>query len=276
MSTYKDLLQSARKVLKDNRIADADTDAWYLLSYVFGIDRTGYLLSENKTAAEEDGLRYLQLVEKRAEHIPLQYITGSQEFMGLEFEVTPAVLIPRQDTEILAEEALKLCDGKSVLDMCTGSGCIIISVAKLGRPLKAAGVDISMAALELAAGNAARHGVEIEFINSNLFDRVEGYYDIIVSNPPYIPTKVIDVLMPEVKEHEPLIALDGSEDGLHFYRSITAALERHLCRKGTILFEIGCDQGEAVSSILAERGFEEIRIKKDLSGLDRVVSARRP
>lgn len=276
MSTYKDLLYTARKILMEKEITDADLDAWYLLSNVFGMSRTDYLLQENKNAAEEDALVYLQLIQRRTEHVPLQYIIGSQEFMGLEFFVTPHVLIPRQDTELLVEEALKISDGKTVLDMCTGSGCIIISIAKLVKLKKAVGVDISDDALELAVRNADHQEVRVEFIRSNLFERVEGYYDVIVSNPPYIPTKVINTLMPEVKEHEPLLALDGREDGLFFYRRITADLKKHLCSKGSILFEIGHDQGEAVSRILEEEGFKDIMIKKDLSGLDRIVSAIRP
>ncbi len=276
MSTYKDLLYTARKILMEKEITDADLDAWYLLSNVFGMSRTDYLLKENKNAAEEDALVYLQLIQRRTEHVPLQYIIGSQEFMGLEFFVTPHVLIPRQDTELLVEEVLKISDGKTVLDMCTGSGCIIISIAKLVKLKKAVGVDISDDALELAVRNADHQEVRVEFIRSNLFERVEGYYDVIVSNPPYIPTKVINTLMPEVKEHEPLLALDGREDGLFFYRRITADLKKHLCSKGSILFEIGHDQGEAVSRILEEEGFKDIMIKKDLSGLDRIVSAIRP
>ncbi len=276
MSTYKDLLYTARKILMEKEITDADLDAWYLLSYVFRMSRTDYLLQENKNAAEEDALVYMQLIQRRALHVPLQYIIGSQEFMGLEFFVTPLVLIPRQDTELLVEEALKISDGKTVLDMCTGSGCIIISIAKLVKLKKAVGVDISDDALELAVRNADHQEVRVEFIRSDLFERVEGYYDVIVSNPPYIPTKVINTLMPEVKVHEPLLALDGREDGLFFYRRITADLKKHLCSKGSILFEIGHDQGEAVSRILEEEGFKDIMIKKDLSGLDRIVSAIRP
>jgi release factor glutamine methyltransferase len=196
--------------------------------------------------------------------------------MGLEFDVSPHVLIPRQDTEILVEEALKLCEGKKVLDMCTGSGCIIISIAKLGKSAGVAAVDISAEALNVAKGNAAKNEVKVEFIESDLFEKVEGDYDIIVSNPPYIRTKVMEELMPEVKDHEPVIALDGSKDGLYFYRKITASLKQHLRSGGTILYEIGYDQGEAVRDILKQEGFTDILVKKDLSGLDRVVTARRP
>lgn len=275
MSTYKELLQLARKKLKEQEIGDADVDAWYLLSHVFQINRTEYLLKSDISAAEEESSRYLELVKLRSKHIPLQYITGSQEFMGLEFDVSQDVLIPRQDTEILVEEALKSCDGKTVLDMCTGSGCIIISIAKWGKPLTVTGVDISVKALEIAAKNAIKHGVELELINSDLFERVPYVYDMIISNPPYIPTDDIGELMPEVKNYEPVIALDGSKDGLDFYRRIIAALDKNLCSNGTILFEIGHNQGEAISELLRQQRFMEIKIMKDLSGLDRVVSARK-
>ncbi len=276
MSTYKELLDGARKKLKEHEIADGEVDAWYLLSHVFQIRRTDYYLNQLSNADEIKSERYRHLVELRANHIPLQHITGVQEFMGLEFEVSPDVLIPRQDTEVLVEEVLKNCEGKTVLDMCTGSGCIIISINKLGHPARAVGVDVSEKALEIAAKNGTKHSVEIEFIHSDLFEQVEGVYDIIVSNPPYIPTETIDELMVEVKEHEPFIALDGSQDGLYFYRRITAALNKHLRSGGFVYYEIGHDQGEAVKQILSQEGFIDICIKKDLSGLDRVVSAKKP
>ncbi len=276
MFTYKELLQTARIQLKEQNIAEADLDAWYLLSHVCSISRMDYLLKESNIVPEADCLYFMNLIKRRAKHIPLQYITGSQEFMGLEFKVSPDVLIPRQDTEVLTEEVLKCCKGKTVLDMCTGSGCIIISIAKLGEPLKAAGADISEEALKIAAQNAVIHGVDIDFIVSDLFEQVTGSYDIIVSNPPYIRTGQINELMPEVKNYEPFIALDGKEDGLHFYRCVIAALKAHLNSKGSILFEIGYDQGEAVRELLHRADFTDIVIKKDLSGLDRVVRAVKP
>lgn len=276
MSTYKELLQTGRILLKQQGIADADVDAWYLLAHVFKINRTDLLLHGEEPAKEEAAKIYWELLNQRAEHIPLQHITGTQEFMGLEFEVSSDVLIPRQDTETLVEEVLKVCEGKTVLDMCTGSGCIIISLAKLGKPGRAIGVDLSDKALKVATKNALKHKLEVEFLQSDLFDRVTGSFDIIVSNPPYIPTRDIDELMPEVRDHEPIAALDGSQDGLLFYRRITSALKLHLNRGGFIFYEIGHNQGEAVKQILVEEGFTDVIIKKDLSGLDRVVSAIRP
>jgi len=275
MTTYREALQAARSYLKQHKIADADVDAWYLLAYVFGINRAEYILQGAKPVSENEYKRYMELVEQRAMHIPLQHITGTQEFMGLEFDITEDVLIPRQDTETLVEEVLKVCEGKIVLDMCTGSGCIIISLAKLSNVLKAVGVDISEKALSVAEKNACKHKVEVELIQSNLFENVEGAFDIIVSNPPYIPTSEIDRLMPEVRDHEPLTALDGAADGLLFYHKITAVLKTHLKKNGYIFFEIGYDQGSEVSKILQKEGFYDITIKKDLSGQDRVVFGKR-
>ncbi|MDF2537891.1 MAG: hypothetical protein K0S76_912 [Herbinix sp.] len=275
MVTYQEALQKARTILKQRDIADADVDAWYLLAHVCGISRAEYYLRINMPLPEDKYREYMNLIEKRATRIPLQYITGIQEFMGLEFMVTEDVLIPRQDTEILVEQVLKVCKDKTVLDMCTGSGCIIVSLAKLGKPAKVYGVDLSDKALKIANINAHKHGTEIEFILSNLFENVESEVDIIVSNPPYIPTGEIAGLMPEVKDHEPLLALNGADDGLEFYRLIAEASKKHLKEKGLIFFEIGYNQGAEVKEILAKEGFYNIEIIKDLSGLDRVVFGKR-
>ena len=274
MSTYKQLLQTGRELLKEQEIADADVDAWYLLAHVFGLKRMDLLLKGDLTVDEDGKKLFLELLHKRAHHIPLQHITGTQEFMGLELEVNEDVLIPRQDTETLVEEILKYCDDKSVLDMCTGSGCIILSLAKLGKLSRAVGVDLSERALKVAAKNVMKHKVKVELIQSDLFACVEGCFDILVSNPPYIPSSEVDELMPEVRDFEPRMALDGSDDGLHFYRRISKEAKEHLTPGGLIFYEIGYNQGEAVKNILIEEGFADIVIKKDLSGLDRVVSAR--
>lgn len=276
MGTYKELLQTAREMLKLRGIADADLDAWYLLAHVFRIKRTDFLLRGAEAAPEEGSRAYIGLVEERAKHIPLQHLTGTQEFMGLEFLVNKDVLIPRQDTELLVEEVLKVCDSKAVLDMCTGSGCIIISLARLGRLKKAVGADISDKALSVAEENAAKLGAKIEFIQSDLFERIEESYDIIVANPPYISADEIVTLMPEVKDHEPALALNAGADGLEFYRRISSSSERYLKEGGYIFLEIGYNQGEAVKQILIREGFTGIIIKQDLSGRDRVVSAKRP
>lgn len=274
MSTYRELLETGRDLLKQKGITDAEIDAWYLLEYVFGIKRSEYYLNRYEKALDNESLYYMGLVQKRALHIPLQHITGKQEFMGLEFEVNEDVLIPRQDTELLVEEVLKVCTGRDVLDMCCGSGCIIVSLAKLGKPRKATGVDISDKALAIAKKNAVKHEVNIEFIKSDLFKDINESYNIIVSNPPYIPTDEIEGLMTEVKDHEPRIALDGMKDGLEFYRKIAEASVKHLTKPGQIYLEIGYDQAEAVRQILTDAGFCDVIIKKDLSGHNRVVSAK--
>lgn len=276
MSTYREMLLYGKEYLKQHDIADADVDSWYLLAHVCGMNRAEYLLRSEEIVAEKEYDLYIRLLKKRGSHIPLQLITGTQEFMGLGFHVSSDVLIPRQDTENLVIEVLKVCEGKSVLDMCTGSACIIVSLAKLGSLKKAVGVDISEKALSIASKNAEQHKVKVKFIESDLFANIEGMYDIIVSNPPYIPTKDIESLMVEVKDHEPIIALDGDEDGLSFYKRIGNEINEYLTPKGYIFLEIGYDQGLAVTEILVNAGIEDIKVIKDLSGLDRVVYGRRP
>lgn len=193
--------------------------------------------------------------------------------MGYPFYVDEHVLIPRQDTETLAEEALKvLKPGMEVLDLCTGSGCILISLMKMCEGLYGAGSDISEEALEVARKNACRLEVNATFIRSSLFEHISGRYDLIVSNPPYIRTSVIQELQEEVRLHDPFIALDGKEDGLYFYREIIKAGGGYLKPGGYLMFEIGYDQGTEVASLMEKHGYRNIMVKKDLAGLDRVVS----
>lgn len=276
MSTYKELLQTAREFLKKNGIADADLDSWYLLAHVFGMNRADFFMHGNEKAEEGKAKLYKELIEKRASHLPLQYITGTQEFMGLEFYVDENVLIPRQDTELLVEEVLKVCRDKSVLDVCTGSGCIIISLFKLGSVKDATGSDISDKALQIATKNAKKHNVDVKFIQSDLFEKIVGNYDIIISNPPYIRSEELRSLMPEVRDFEPRQALDGGPEGLIFYERIIRDIDRFLKPEGYVFFEIGYDQGKAVSDMLYKAGFVDVNVKKDLSELDRVVYARKP
>lgn len=275
MSTFREILLTARNYLKQHAIADADADAWYLLAHVFGISRADFYLHSEDEVVETKLEMFRKLIEKRAKHIPLQLITGTQEFMGLGFDVTSDVLIPRQDTEVLVEEVLKVCNQKSVIDMCTGSGCIIISLAKYQDLKKAVGVDLSEKALKVAAKNATKHNLNVEFIQSNLFDNIDGVYDVVVSNPPYIPTEEIRNLMPEVRDHEPIMALDGDKDGLAFYRRIAIQVKDHLSQNGYIFLEIGYNQGLEVKEILQTAGFDDVEVLKDLCGLDRVVFGRR-
>jgi len=264
--------------LKEAGIEESAIDAWLLLEFVTGISRAKYLCSPFMEISEKDVEQYCELMELRAKRIPLQHITGEQEFMGYTFKVNEHVLIPRQDTEVLVEEAIKyLRPGKSVLDMCTGSGCILLSLLKMGAEkyymsnVKGTAVDISEEALKVSAFNAKELRVNVEFVQSDLFENVTGKYDILVSNPPYIRTAVIEELQDEVKLHDPFIALDGKEDGLYFYRKIVKASVNYLNDKAMVLFEIGHDQGEDVSNILKDAGFSNVWVKKDLAGLDRVV-----
>ena len=220
----------------------------------------------------EQTKEYESLVKKRAERIPLQYITGEQEFMGFTFHVNSSVLVPRQDTETLVEEAIKVIrPGMKVLDMCTGSGCILISIMKNVPDIEGLGCDISKQALIVAKENAKLNEVSANFERSDLFENVMETYDVIVSNPPYIPTEEILTLMPEVSQFEPMQALDGREDGLYFYRKIVKECRNYLKPNGMILFEIGHDQGKAVSEMLTYAGFKEVSVVKDLAKNDRVV-----
>jgi len=274
MRTLEDALQAGRSLLKEKEILDGNLDAWYLLSYYFQMNRTEYILHSSKPITDEHYHQYLQLVQRRGNHIPLQYITGEQEFMGLNFMVSEEVLIPRQDTEILVEEVLKVAKGKDVLDLCTGSGCIIISLVKLGEIKNAVGVDISEGALSVAKENAKQLQAEVKFVQSDMYAQVQDRFDILVSNPPYIPSREILDLMDEVKNHEPIIALDGKIDGMYFYRIIINGLSLHLKPSGYVFLEIGYNQGEAVSKLLKDVGITDISVIKDLAGLDRVVRGR--
>lgn len=274
--TYREARLKAAKMLADARIENESAESWFLMEFISDMPRSFYLLHEQDEMPKDQEQAFFDLTEKRCSHIPLQYLTGEQEFMGLSFRVNEHVLIPRQDTEVLVEEALKvIADGDSVLDMCTGSGCIAVSIQSF-RPLaKVSGCDISSSALKVARENGKQNGVSIEFVESDLFSNIEGMYDVIVSNPPYIPSDVIPTLMPEVRDFEPMNALDGKEDGLFFYRKIVEESGDHLILGGYLLFEIGYDQGEDVSALMKKNGFCEIEVIPDLAGLDRVVKGRR-
>ncbi len=272
--TLREAYEYGQEQLKKEQIEDADLNAWYLLEYVTGVSRAMYFMDMNRELSEEEETEYFGCVVTRAEHVPLQHITGVQEFMGLEFCVNEHVLVPRQDTEVLVESVLAVLEpGMRVLDMCTGSGCILISLLKLCgfADVSGVGADVSEDALKVACENAEKLGVDAKFLHSDLFSNVEGKYDVIVSNPPYIRTAVIEELKEEVKFHDPLIALDGKEDGLYFYRRIVEEYPRFLKQGGKVFFEIGHDQGEDVSRLMKEAGFSNVNVKKDLAGLDRVV-----
>lgn len=271
--TYREAMALGEKILAMADIVEAKTDAWLLMEMVCKIDRSFYYLHMEEDMPEEQLSEYEIALRKRAEHVPLQYIVGETEFMGLKFKVNPSVLIPRQDTETLVEEALKAVKpGMKVLDLCTGSGCIIVSILHNAADVEGYAIDISKLALNVAKENAKLNEVPVIFERSDLFDNVTGTFDVIVSNPPYIPTAEVVKLMPEVRGFEPMEALDGREDGLYFYRRIVAECRDYLNPEGRVFFEIGYDQGEEVSGLLREAGFREIQVIKDLARNDRVVT----
>lgn len=270
--TFREAILFGEEKLNTAGIMDAKNDAWLLLTFVCKIDHTFYYVHMDEEMSAEQMAEYESVLNKRTEHVPLQYITGEQEFMGITFRVNEAVLIPRQDTETLVEEALKIVrPGMKVLDMCTGSGCILISILKNVVEVEGFGYDISKQALNVAKENAKINNVAATFERSDLFENVVDKFDVIVSNPPYIPTDVIGGLMPEVAVYEPIQALDGKEDGLYFYRKIVAAASDYLNPEGKLIFEIGHDQGEAVSTLMKDAGYKAVQVVKDLAGNDRVV-----
>ncbi len=256
-------------------IEEAKLDARLLLEELCGTDRNDLLVHGDRPVTEQQENSYVNYIELRSRHIPLQHITGYQEFMGLRFKVTPDVLIPRQDTETLVEEVLKnLHDGMRILDLCTGSGCILLSLLRYSNDCVGIGADLSKKALKVAEENAGSLGLTAEFVQGDLFEPVTGKFEIIVSNPPYIPSNVIPTLMEEVREHDPLMALDGKEDGLYFYREITGQASEYLYPGGMLFLEIGCEQAGAVTELMKNAGYRDVTVCKDLAGLDRVVSGR--
>ena len=269
---YQEAYRKASLILKEQNIEDAANDAWLLLEFVTGMTRTRFYVDGFSAMDSDKEKLYFSYVEKRAKRIPLQHITGVQEFMGMEFLVNEHVLVPRQDTEILVEEVEKILSTEDkVLDMCTGSGCIAISLKVRNPKITCTAVDISKEALSMARKNAEKLKADIAFVESDMFENILDKYDVIVSNPPYIPTKVIEELEEEVKLHDPFGALDGKEDGLFFYRILAEKSPLYLKKGGKIYMEIGHDQSEDVEALLREQGFEQISTKKDLAGLDRVV-----
>ncbi len=275
--TYRECYEQGCRTLQAAGIEEAALDARLLLEAVCGTDRNDLLVHGEQPVAPEAEEKYLNWIRQRAEHIPLQQLTDEQGFMGLTFSVNEHVLIPRQDTEILVEEVLKeLHDGMRVLDMCTGSGCILLSLLHYSNDCEGLGVDLSAEALEVAGRNVLKvltpeKAEHAHFLQSDLFEKVEGKFEIIVSNPPYIASAEVEKLMPEVRDHEPRMALDGTEDGLYFYRRIIEEAGKHLVSSGMLFFEIGYDQGQAVSELMRTEGYCDVQVVQDYAGLDRVV-----
>ncbi len=282
---YADLYAQGKSDLEKAQIEEAPLDARLLLEFVCQTDRTTLFAHPELEVSDAQQARFEEMIEKRVQHIPLQHLTGQQNFMGLDFMVNEHVLIPRQDTEILVEEVLRdFHDGVHILDMCTGSGCILLSLLHYSNDATGVGVDLSEEALKVAEANACELGLakpgtqeqaltdsRVRFVHSNLFENIDEEFDLIVSNPPYIRTDVIETLMPEVRDHDPRMALDGTADGLYFYRRIIEESGKYLRRGGQLFFEIGHDQAEDVTSLMAAHGYKEIEVKKDYAGLDRVV-----
>ena len=277
--TISELTALGNKRLEEAGIADHKTDAYIFLEEALNKNRT-YILSNGDEPVDEGVCgRYMSYITGREKRVPLQYILGKADFMGLEFYVNPSVLIPRFDTEFVTEELmLKTDDGMRVLDLCTGSGCILLSLMCYKNDIEGVGCDISADALSVAEKNKrkltgeGRLNGRASFIQSDLFENISGIFDCLVSNPPYIKSGDIDTLMTEVKDFEPKTALDGGGDGLEFYRRIADRAYSYLSPEGKIVLEIGYNQGEEVSRIFRENGYRNVEVKKDYSGNERVMT----
>lgn len=282
--TWQALMKEELERLRQADIPEADSDIRLLAMDVAGCTYSTLILRMAEEVTEKQAQRLHAYVTERMTHKPCQYILGTQEFMGYEFATAEEVLIPRPETELLVEEACRIAenwkdtpDGRKrrVLDLCCGSGCIGISFSKLrhGRDLVEL-ADISDAAIALTKKNRERLQADCAVIQTDLFMQIEGKYDMIVSNPPYIRTDEIPKLMAEVRDFEPHLALDGKADGLYFYDRIIREAREYLYEDGYILFEIGQDQLDAVRGLLVENGYTDIKGIKDYAGLDRIVTAR--
>jgi release factor glutamine methyltransferase len=275
--TVLKILARTREYLAGKGVENARLESEWLLSAALGLDRVGLYVNFDRPLNDTELAAFRGMVVRRARREPLQHILGTQEFMGLEFEVTAAALIPRHDTETLVQEVVKRGIGaESILDIGVGSGCIAVALAKMLPGAAIYGVERSAAAMALAERNAARHDVSINLLTGSLFEPFEGQrFDMIVSNPPYIPTGDIDSLQPEVRDHEPREALDGGKDGLDYYRSLIPVAPDHLNRGGWLLFEVGIGQAQQVLDLYTASGrFSELFTAKDPAGVERVVGGR--
>ncbi len=285
--TYQEILKNAEDKLNTAGDADYKADAWIIFSYIFNMDRMHFMMAcldyIDDEVDEELIDKYNEAVDKRIAGTPVQYITNEQNFYGYDFYVDENVLIPRQDTEIVVENVINTLQSymldkgittiDSVLDMCTGSGCIAVTLSKELPIEHVYASDISDGALEVAKKNAAQLEANVDVIKSDVFSELvslKGKLDAVVSNPPYIASDVIKGLDVQVKDHEPMLALDGSADGLKFYREITSEAPQYLKDGGYLFYEIGYDQGKDVAMIMKENGFTDVMVAKDLAGLDRV------
>lgn len=273
--TVGELLKSLKSAFVGAGIESSRIDSELIVMEALGFTRVQLITREEHTLSSEEMKKALEMKERRLKYEPMQYILGRCEFMGMEFSLNNSTLIPRPDTECLVERVIEYINksgAKRALDIGTGSGAIAVSLAALTE-VYCIGCDISKKALETAVCNAKKNGVnnKTEFVPSNLFENIEGSFDVIVSNPPYIESDVIPTLSPQVKAFEPLTALDGGSDGLVFYRKIASQAHRHLKKGGLLAFEIGCGQGGAVKKIMENCGFSGVEVGRDLAGLDRTV-----
>lgn len=280
MVTIQELLVLGKEKLESSGNEYAKYERKALLEEVLGCNYLYMLMNGEEEVAPEKEQQYLQLIEKRCEHYPLQYLLGYAYFMDYTFFVNENVLIPRNDTEVLVECANEILDDMEkqkesgtlqVLDLCCGSGCIGISLKLYHKMINLTLSDYSEKALDVAKKNLNKYQLEAELVCGDLFQNITGKNDMIVCNPPYIESKIIGTLMPEVKEYEPMMALDGGEDGLNYYRRIIKAAPEYLNDSGWLMFEIGYNQGEAVLTLMKETGFLDVKLKKDYAGLDRIV-----
>ena len=263
--------------LNNHNVEESNLKAKLLISNVLNFSKEYILIHGNEEFPLDKLDEYFEKIERAANGEPVQYITNSQEFFGMNFYVDENVLIPQPDTEILVEETIKIIRKEDknlkILDLCTGSGAIAISLAKENK-VKVIASDISKKALEVAKKNCVMNNADVDLIESDLYEKINDEFDIIVSNPPYIATDVINTLSSEVKS-EPQIALDGGKDGLDFYRKIAKESKKHLCTNGYLIVEIGYDQKESVMKILKEEGYINTYCIKDLGQNDRVIIANK-
>ncbi|MBR1865323.1 MAG: peptide chain release factor N(5)-glutamine methyltransferase [Lachnospiraceae bacterium] len=277
MANIRELLLLGKEKLEQSGNEYAKYERKVLLEEVLGCNYLYMLMNEEEQVPEEKERQYMEWIEKRCTHYPLQYLLGYTHFMEDTFFVNPHVLIPRSDTEILVEFADHLIEKTQnagewkVLDLCCGSGCIGISLKRYHKELHLTLADISREALEVAERNLDMHQVEASVVCSDLLQDIGERMHMIVCNPPYIESRIVDTLMPEVRDYEPRLALDGGEDGLEFYRRIVDTAPEHLETGGWLILEIGHDQADAVSGLMEQYGFSEIAVLKDYAGLDRVV-----
>ncbi len=274
--TYAQAILEGTAALQIAGVPDFDLDAGFLLEFCCGLTRTRRLMVMQEQIPQDQLEKYREYIEKRAQRIPLQHLTGEQEFYGRPFMVNENVLVPRQDTETLAEAAIKWLKGRPedkrrVLDLCTGSGCLATTIALEVKGSVVSASDLSEKALEVAGANVVKNGAAVKLIRSDLFADIEDTFDLIISNPPYIPTRDIQDLEAEVKDHDPMMALDGGADGLDFYRLIAEQSPRYLSEDGALFVEIGNEQGKDTEALFAENGFTGVKTLKDLGGNDRVV-----